>query len=141
MKMKPEDIEKDNIFKVPENYFEELPGRIQSKIQARKQGLFPEINWQGILKFSVSIAAAALFLIWYFTPPKTSAVSPEPEEILAQVNTDDVIAYLELTDINLDDLIAQTDAGQVELWQGQDDPLLDGLDLNQDQLQDFINTY
>ncbi len=138
--MRPEEIDKDNIFKVPENYFEELPGRIQSKIRSREKRFLPEINWLGILKISVSLAAV-LFFVLYFAPLKTSTGPTAPEAILAQVNTDDVIAYLELTDINIDELIVQTDPDAVDLWQDEDDPLIDELDLDEDQLQDFLHTY
>ncbi len=138
--MKRENFDNDNIFKVPEHYFEELPGRIQEKIRSRERSFWPEVNWQGIIKFSVSIAAA-LFLLFYFHPEKSQNDLTAPERILAQVNTDDVIAYLELTDLNVDDFLAETGPGNMDLWEGDEDPLIDDLNLNENQLEQFLDTY
>ncbi len=138
--MKRENFDNDNIFKVPEHYFEELPGRIQEKIRSRERSFWPEVNWQGIIKFSVSIAAV-LFLLFYFHPEKSQNDLAVPEQILAQVNTDDVIAYLELTDLNVDDFLAETGPGNMDLWEGDEDPLIDDLNLNENQLEQFLDTY
>ena len=52
---------KQNPFKVPENYFEELPARIQERIDARKS--VPERNIRTVLFNSRVLAAASVILI------------------------------------------------------------------------------
>lgn len=138
--MKLEDIDKDNIFKVPDSYFDKLPGRIQSKVQSGNQKFLLEVPWLTVLKISVSMAAI-LFFIFYFGPFKTQGNLPNPENLLAQVKTDDVIAYLELTDLSIDDLIEQSDLTDADLWQDEEDPLIDDLDLDENQLLNLIDPY
>jgi len=138
--MKLGDFDKENIFKVPEHYFDELPGRIQENIHSRKQSIRPEIIRQAIIKLTVSMAAVLLIAL-YFMPEKKQNDIAIPENIIAQVNTDDIIAYLELTDLNVDDFIAQAEGGNFDLWQGDEDPLIDDLDLNESQLEQFLDTY
>jgi len=138
--MKLEEIDRDNIFKVPESYFDELPVRIQSKISSRKRKFLPDLNWSVVLKVSISLAAI-LFFVLYLGPQKTQNELSEPENLLAQVSADDVIAYLELEDIWTNDIIAQIDIREADLWQDDEDPLIDELDLDEEQLIDLIDAF
>ena len=59
--MKLEDINKENIFKVPENYFKEFPGRLDKKMKEDKSPKsVPVFTIQNVLK----MAAAAVFIIF-----------------------------------------------------------------------------
>ena len=138
--MKLKEIDRDNIFKAPESYFDELPVRIQSKISSRKRKFFPDLNWSVVLKVSVPLAAI-LFFALYLGPQKTQNELSEPENLLAQVSADDVIAYLELEDIWTNDIIAQIDIRETDLWQDDEDPLIDELDLDEEQLIDLIDAF
>jgi len=51
---------KNNPFKVPENYFEELPGRIQERINTRQ--LVPERSMRTVI-FNPRVLAAASFVL------------------------------------------------------------------------------
>ncbi len=138
--MKLEEINKDNIFKTPESYFDELPVRIQSKISSRERKFLPDLNWSVVLKVSVPIAAILLFAL-YLGPQKTQNELPGPENLLSQVSADDVIAYLELENIWTNDIIAQIDLREADLWQDDEDPLIDALDLDEEQLIDLIDAF
>lgn len=138
--MKLEDIDRNNIFKVPQDYFDELPARTQSKIRQRERSFLPNINWQLVVKVSVSITTI-LLLVFYLNPFETKNELSNPGDILSQVSTDDVIAYLELEDIGTSNIIDQIDLSDADFLQYDEDSFLDELNLDESQLIEFIDAF
>ena len=74
-------LKKENIFKVPEGYFDDLPMRIQSRIEK------PKSIWENsTLSFSLKYAlpAIAILLIAYFGFLRSPSI-PEYEAILNEI--------------------------------------------------------
>ena len=99
---KLEDIPKKQNFEVPEGYFEKLPGIIQSRVAEGH----PKTNWQLAFRFSMRFALHAVILMaagifWYsqFHSEKGA------ESILASVQTEDLIAYLNDSYFTTDELL------------------------------------
>ena len=102
---KLEDIGKDNIFKVPENYFEELPMRIQSRIKNRDEPfLIPSFNWNQAIKIAIPALVLIVAILLAVFVNKNEAYQ-DADTILAEVSTDDMIAYLQASDISLDEIL------------------------------------
>jgi len=56
-----EDIPKEQLFQVPDNYFDELPGKIQKRIIAQKQKAWYALPvWQGALRYALPAMALVL---------------------------------------------------------------------------------
>ncbi len=96
-----EDIPKKTLFEVPEGYFDRLPGVIQARVAAER----PESAWSGYgrvaLRFAlpvVVLAAAAVFFL-------TNRASVSTEDLLASIESEQLVAYLEETEVNTDDLL------------------------------------
>lgn len=93
-----DDIPKKSLFEAPEGYFEKLPGRIQARI-ARPE---PDPAWGRLaLRYAlpvVLLAAAAVLVL-------TNRDNLSPEDLLAQVDSEQLVAYLDETDLNSDDLL------------------------------------
>jgi hypothetical protein len=111
---KLEDIPKKEIFNVPDGYFEKLPGVIQSRIAEGRRDPKPAFRYA----FQVGVPALAmiLFTLWYFRP---DPMSDSPENILASLETQDLVAYLNETDMTTDELLDEAlldnaDAQQIE---------------------------
>lgn len=109
--MKLDDIPKKVIFDVPEGYFERLPGKIQSRItahQPREASAFFRFRLQYVIPVLVIAILAYVFL-----PLKNSQ---DAESILAAVETEDLIAYLNDSDLTTEDVLAevQFDATEVQ---------------------------
>jgi len=118
-KMNLDDIHKKNIFKVPDHYFEEFPGRLQAKIREesdRREGKL--ISFPSLIR--VAVAASILILITFFLVLLQNN-HPSVEELLADVPTESLIAYLEESDMSMDELMESVD---VELI-SPDEDLLD----------------
>ncbi|HEX8041625.1 MAG TPA: hypothetical protein VF490_20900 [Chryseosolibacter sp.] len=87
---KLEDIPKESIFRVPENYFVELPSRIQSRISVRKKTSSSEKHlWSYALRYALPLAVIAAILVYNYYP------EPDAESILATVETADIVQYLQ----------------------------------------------
>lgn len=118
MKKKKIDIEqlsRQNIHRVPDGYFDDLPMRIQSRIADENQK--PVRTWQGSLIWQLSAAAVVLIIGAYFVF-RMDSTNPNPEEMLASVSNEEIIQYLEQEDIStldmstlvdLDELITEQD--------------------------------
>lgn len=93
---KLEDIPKKNIFEVPEGYFEKLPGIIQARVAK------PEpIRWfVPSLKFALPVLALVAVGIFWFTSQTGQSI----EEQLSRIQTEQLVAYLDDSDLTMDDL-------------------------------------
>lgn len=139
--MKLEDINKENVFKVPENYFEELPERLKKKIKEDKPAeSIPVFTIQNVLKMAV----AAVFIIFaivgirQFGNQKTST----PADILASIATEELVAYLEDSDISTDDLLSTIDLtiiNEDDFW--IDYNLIPDDELDDEFIEQILNEY
>lgn len=127
--MKLDDIPKKPIFNVPEGYFDQLPGKIEARISAgRKQ----ERSFVFQYKLQYVIPAVALIAVgffWFIKPqPGTDA-----ESILATVETEYLVAYLNDSDLTTEDVLEEVDFSssdvqdiEMEIYQLQlDDEIFD----------------
>lgn len=120
-----DEIPKKSLFEAPEGYFEKLPGRIQARIAKPE----PEVAWgKLVLRYAlpvVIIAAAAIFIV--NREPVRS-----PEEVIASLESEQLVAYLEETDLNIDDLLESIplDGAEVDMLEvdALDDFGFDGFD-------------
>ncbi len=105
-KIQLDDIRKESVYKVPSRYFVELPGIIQARIQKgpeiTQHSRLPIFNW----KIALVTATLLLTLVFYaLFRGNSKAISPE--EILAQVSIEDIIEYLDFSEITTEDILAE----------------------------------
>jgi hypothetical protein len=99
---KLEDIPKKQNFEVPEGYFEKLPGIIQSRVTKHRKERIWGLDHRVALRFAVAVVillAAGNF--WY----SRSQMDKSVENILASVQTEDLITYLSESDFTTDELL------------------------------------
>jgi hypothetical protein len=124
-----EDLRKEVPFSVPENYFEQLPQIIQSKIQA-EPARKPVISWSW-QRVSGIVAAMALvlMLVWVTVPERQGSLGQEP---LSGISNATIINYLEDENISYYDLSEhkvvqkafETDSTVLYYLDGLDDDIL-----------------
>lgn len=113
---KLEDIPKKQNFEVPEGYFEKLPGIIQSRVTKPRE----DASWWSAYRYSVRLVLPAVIFVvagifWY----NHSQGDKNVENILASVQTEDLVAYLNEGDLTTDELLEDVefndqDAMQIE---------------------------
>ena len=113
---KLEDIPKKEVFKVPEGYFENLPSIIQARVaqQSRQKEIRPVLTYA--LQYALPVVAFfALGLFWFIGKNET----PTAESILASIQTEDLVAYLDEADMTTEELLddvslSEEDATEIE---------------------------
>ena len=93
---KLEDISRENIFKVPDGYFEKLPGVIQARVAKPEPNAWfaPSYTY----KFALPVVALSIVLtIWF-----TSRQGVSLEDQLNEIHTEQLMAYLEESDLSAD---------------------------------------
>ena len=111
---KLEDIPKKEVFDVPEGYFEKLSGMIQSRVS--KPSAIARPIWVYGLRYALpAVILLAVAIFWFDRP----ADDRSPEGMLASIQTDELVAYLNDTDVTTDELLEQlhldgTDASEIE---------------------------
>jgi hypothetical protein len=99
---KLENIPKKQNFEVPDRYFEKLPGIIQSRVAQQHKETSWGLDRRFALRFAVPFViflTAGLF--WY----NHSQMDKSAENILASVQTEDLITYLSESDFTTDELL------------------------------------
>ena len=139
-KFRLEDIDKRRVFNdPPERYFDELPGIIQAKTAnaGKKKG----IVWVRALKLVP--AAALLLLIAFYSGIFTADEStPEFEEILSEVNSEDIIEYLVELDVTNEEILTEVDFNSVSFeFESIGDPLMNNLDVEDEALIELYEEY
>jgi len=121
---KLDDIAKTNIFEVPEGYFDRLPMRIQAQLEER-QVRQPRFAWKLAVRYALPLVIVGFTLV-YFLRPKIH----QTEELLASVSNENLIAYLDDSEITSNDLLEMANFNETEV-----DSL--NRDLNDTLLGDF----
>jgi hypothetical protein len=95
-----EDLEKKNIFTVPDRYFDTLPSIIQSRITQPERSTRFTFGWIPRLAFA-SVILVLLVSIWFYkqNPPN------QPEALLAQVSSTEITNYLQDSDVSQSELM------------------------------------
>ena len=99
---KLEDIPKKQNFEVPEGYFEKLPGIIQSRVTQQPKERSWGLDNRFALRFALPVVILlAVGIFWY----NRSQTDKSVENILASVQTEDLITYLSESDFTTDELL------------------------------------
>jgi cobalamin biosynthesis protein CbiG len=97
-----EEIPKKQFFKVPDGYFDELPTRIQSRVQSveRKTSWVPNLSPAWKLALSIVLVGMISIGVW--------VNSNKPKDWMAALDTvpaEQLLAYLELEEITTEEIL------------------------------------
>ena len=135
--MKIDDINKKNIHKVPDKFFDELPMQIQSRIAESSSSKSWVITYG--LRFALPAILLLIVTVYLITKP---AVNDHPEQLLAEVSTEELIAYLDESDITTEELVDHLQLSGIEFeFETQETDLVDELDFTEDELDALINDF
>ena len=126
-----EDIPKKHLFEVPEGYFDRLPGLIQARVSKKEE----QSAWQPYLgyglKFALPTFAIGVVALFLWTGPTAQSA----EEVLASINSEQLVAYLQETDLNADDFLDAVPLDQFEVEALQENAIqemnFDGIDFDE----------
>lgn len=117
-----DNLPKSTIFKVPENYFNELPMQIQAQTSGQAK-VIPLVSWSKKRTWGSIAACTVIGILGYFTlMPKQDSLG---NEALAGVQNQEIVNYLIQENINHTDLAEQITNNKT--LQFKDSELLDNL--------------
>jgi hypothetical protein len=139
-KINLEDLERENIFTPPEGYFDKLPNRIQTRIGLQEQKddrplyqLVPKKLYY--IAASVAVFIAAILMLR--TPQETASA----QNILAEISTEDMIEYLEMSDVGVTEITLAEEEQQQLLenqWQNLTIPDEYVNEISTEELNEFL---
>lgn len=107
-KIKIDELKKDNLFQVPEGYFEELPSIIQARVTEDRKA-DPIWIFQPAFSWAAVAASVLIFGVYFaFFRIGTDATS-NVELLIAEVSMEDLVGYIENSDLTTEELIASVD--------------------------------
>ncbi|MDR6194658.1 hypothetical protein [Siphonobacter sp. SORGH_AS_0500] len=96
-----EDIPKINPVHTPDHYFEDLPQRIQARVQQNPTKVLKP-HWTARHSWLTAGAAASVAILMYLSwPTRQDSIGVET---LSQLKTEDIVQYLEHENVSLQDL-------------------------------------
>jgi hypothetical protein len=138
--MKLDDIKKKNIYTVPDKYFDQLPTRIQSRVNEEQP--VSRWRWNQSLIYKLAAPAFVVVLLLFYFGLDNKKETQDFETILAQVSNEDIIAYLGNTDITTEEIIEAIDFSDAELDFYEDGPIMRGLeDIGEEDLNTLFDEY
>ena len=140
-KIKLEDLKRKDIFITPEGYFQDLSNRIQERIDLQEvkgvrpvHQLVPKKMYYIAASVAVFLMAAILLLL---APKETTSV----QNLLAEVSTEDMVEYLEMSDMSVVEITLEEEEQQQLLenqWQNLPIPEEYVNEISTEELNEFL---
>ena len=96
------DIPKTQPFKVPDNYFEDLPMRIQARIQKPEPKSLWAGEWGLALKLAIPVLVIGIGAVVFWP---SVAINADTTASLDSVPTTELLAYLESDELSIEEII------------------------------------
>ncbi len=135
--MKPiklDDIEKKSRpFSVPEGYFDDLPMKIQDRIQEEKKEVWIKTP---ALRLAFAVAAMLVIVMSIVFINQTTT----PEDLLADIPEEELLAYIDMMQLDETDIFSAFE-GSVETIEFYDMEGFEDLQLEDEALDDLLIEY
>lgn len=125
---KLDDISREVPFKVPDGYFDRLPGVIQARVAKPS----PRLWFAPSLKFAMPVLAIVLALTLWFTGREGNSIEAQ----ISEIQTEQLMAYLEETDLSYDLMNEEVDLSEEDLLELEESVFssMDPLEINIEDL-------
>ncbi|CAN5322886.1 hypothetical protein BH09BAC3_BH09BAC3_12330 [soil metagenome] len=133
---KLEDIPKKDLFEAPEGYFDKLPGILQARVAESAQKPGWVLLFQGSLKYALPVVAIGVAAVIYLNKSEEQSA----ESLLASIDSTELVAYLEESDISTDELMdgVALDDDEANAIQGN---TTDEVNLDETDIEELSNEF
>lgn len=124
---------------MPDGYFEGLTSKIQERIKEEEE-VAPERVWVPRLAWATPILVIAISIIYLMN---VGGNQPESvEDMLASISNEELIEYLDMTDVPTDEILASVDGAFLEEAFSNANGETDILnDINEEDLDGILDSY
>jgi hypothetical protein len=134
---KLEDLPKKDIFKVPDGYFEKLPGIVQARIAETSKSSVPQ--WTFALRYALPIfILAAVGIFWFNHTPIEKYDDMQMELELETVHPSQLSIYLDDTDLSTEDLVETVTWSDDDLKE-LEDQVYSTIEVTSQELEEVLN--
>lgn len=131
----PDKLPKQHPFTVPDEYFDKLPGRIQSRVAGDRRVSEPAFG--RVIRLALAgVLLGAVAFVWVWRSNTLNSMDTA-EDMLASLTTADLVAYLEYGDITTDELLDEVSFSAEDANQIEDAVFADHL--NDEDLSEWVN--
>jgi hypothetical protein len=128
-----ENIPKQNIFEVPDNYFDDLASKITSRT-TQETKIVPLFTWSMKRTWASIAGCSAIAILGYFTlMPQQKSLG---NEALAGVQNQEIVNYLINEDLNQSDVAEQIENKNIKF---QETDLLNNLNISEKDILQSID--
>ncbi|QHT70466.1 hypothetical protein GXP67_29350 [Rhodocytophaga rosea] len=134
-KIKLDDLEKKQVFSVPDSFFEELPGQISHKVEQGQRSL--PLFELPVFRYGAALASICLIiLIGYFMYKPSVTGEVQPEAILSQVSDQEIVLYLQQAEISQYELVETASEANIVI----EENALEEIEINRELLLEETNS-
>lgn len=134
---KLEDIPKKEVFRVPDGYFDRLPGVIQARVSTAQE---PAAVWLPRLSYALPVVLlVAIGIFWYRSSPTVLG----PSEVTAQLETiqaGQLASFLEDRELTDEELVDAVTWSSDDL-QALENSVYSAMDVSNKELEKIIDEY
>lgn len=106
-------LEKKNVYEVKQSYFDELPTRIQDRVIAKEKKSNPVYLLTSSLKFALPVIALIMMAVYFGN--RYNAQEVDVLALIDEVSTEELVAYLNSSDLGTDEIIALIDVEELDI--------------------------
>ncbi|MEM9340671.1 MAG: hypothetical protein AAGA66_18200 [Bacteroidota bacterium] len=133
---KLDDIEKKGQpFKAPDGYFEDLPLRIQHRIQTNASS---KVSWYGTPAFKWAFSIATIVIVLLSVTFFDSSQSTE--DLLAEIPEEELLAYVDQMSFDEEEILTAFE-GDIQSLDFAESATLNDLDIENESLEDLMSEY
>ncbi len=103
---KLKNLKEKQLFTVPEDYFDKLPGRVQAQITTSNKQI--SFKFPVVFKYALPVITLTIAVIFWMQSNNISKTQ-SVHQLLAEIPAADIIDYLEDSDLSLADIIESID--------------------------------
>lgn len=131
---KLEDLPRKDIFEVPDGYFDQLPGVIQSRIAQKEKN--PETSWSLVFRYAFPVLLLAGAGIFWFNYDKLGSAEVE----LQTVSPEQLTLFLNDTDLSTEELIETVAWSDTDL-ENLEDEVFSSMEMTSPEMDQVFDEY
>ncbi len=134
--IKLEDLPKKQLYSVPDNYFDELPGIIQASVVKPEHIRSPSVFWSASLRYALPVLALVMMLVYFGIRINNNSI--DVQAMLDDISTEDLVLYITESELTTDELLSLIDINELDVEGLVDDNIEI---LNDSEWEDILEAY
>ena len=134
--IKLEELPKKQLYTVPENYFNELPGIVQARVVKSQRENTRSIFWSASLRYALPVIAMVMMLVYFGVRINNDDL--DVQAMLDDIPTEELILYITESEITTDELLSLIDINELDV-DGLVDDNIELLD--ESEWEDILEAY